>query len=186
MIIERPLRGRVDVQTPDYGRMGFVLGFSPLGTRLAGPGSTEDWESWIDPVTEIRARRGGTRTGLGLRTDVGLMTVVLRNAQDPAAGGTFQPGQLARIVADGHPVFTGRISAITGGYTLDKRTGTRTATTTVTVSDAVAIHGKTSRYGVRIPADYETFEARISRLAGSSRAPIAVPVEGAPVEVYAL
>ncbi|QBI97326.1 minor tail protein [Microbacterium phage TimoTea] len=140
--------------------------------------------------TNLTIRRGGARTGLGLKTDVGLMTFQLLDSEDPMRGGTFQPGQDLRAVSRDlngqlRELFTGRVVDVAASYPLNKATGRQRVVTTVTVADAVKTHGETPRYGVAIPTGFETFEARISRLAGSALAPIEAPTEGAPREVYA-
>ncbi|QDF18040.1 minor tail protein [Microbacterium phage Belthelas] len=141
-------------------------------------------------ATNLTIRRGGSRTGLGLKTDVGLATFQLLNAEDPMRGGTFQPGQEVRAVSRNLAgqlveLFSGRVVDVASSYPLNKSNGRQRAVTTVTVADAVKTHGETPRYGVSIPTGFETFEARISRLAGSALAPIEAPAQGAPREVYA-
>lgn len=168
-IIERPLSGWVQLQRLDEGQ-------PPIS---------------IDHATNIRIRRGGNRSGLGIQTDVGLMTFRLYNDEDPMADGTFQPGQAIQAVttAGGPPVpiFTGRVVDVDSAYPLNKQTGQRRTFTTITVADAVNVHTSTPRYGVTVPMPgYETFEARIQRLAGSAQAPIVAPSVGGPREVYAL
>ena len=142
-------------------------------------------------ATRITARRGGARTGLGVKTDVGLLTFELLDSEDPMRGGTFQPGQEVRAVSRDRAgnladLFTGRVVDVASAYPLNKSTGRQRTVTTVTVADAVKVHGETPRYGVTIAERFETFESRIKRLAGSALAPIDPPVEGAPREVYAL
>lgn len=83
------------------------------------------------------------------------------------------------------PIFTGTVSDIKATYPLDKATGKKRTSVTVEVADAVKVHGTTPRYGAMIGAPYyETFEQRITRLAGSALAPIEPPGIGAPREVY--
>jgi len=83
------------------------------------------------------------------------------------------------------PVFTGTVSDVKASYPLDKATGKKRVSVTVEVADAVKIHGTTPRYGAMIGTPYyETFEQRITRLAGSALAPIEPPAIGAPREVY--
>lgn len=139
----------------------------------------------------VSIRRGGARTGLGIKTDVGLATFDLLDAEDPMRGGTFEPNQEIRIMSRNRAgqlseLFTGRVVDVAAAYPMNKGTGKLRTVTRVTVSDAVKKHVETTRYGVSIPTGFETFESRISRLAGSSTAPIEPPVEGAPREVYAL
>lgn len=188
-IIERPLLPHIDIQTPDYARMGFVLGLSRVGDLLGEEGTPEAWRTWIRNATGITIKRGFVRRGVGLRTDVGIMTFTLKNDQDPMTGGAFQPGQIVRAVQltdDGPmPLFTGTITDIGAAYPLDKHAGGIRTETIVTVSDAVLAHTQTMRYGVRIPSGVETFEERITRLEASSRVPVAVPPIGDPREVYA-
>ncbi|RZU66747.1 hypothetical protein EV379_3113 [Microterricola gilva] len=162
MIIERPLRGKVDVQAFEGGL----------------------WVTYIANATGVSIRRGGSRDGLGVKTDVGLCSFTLKNTQDPLAGGTFVPGQAVRVVGLLGPLFTGRLVDIASAYPLDKQNGQSRAMVTVTVADAVRVHASTPRYGVTIAAGFETFESRINRLAGSAQAPVQVPTVGAPREVY--
>lgn len=313
MITERPL----------YERIALEVELDPDVTRTVEA-----------DLTGVTVRRGGRREGLGLRTDVGLMTFRLHNAEDPMDGGALRPGQTVRLMdreqtyaadfastvdgwaastdaggpivnrsntpgrgglnghlsvttfrpaanvrqaersvtgltvgraytfsvwaiasstsqsptaylytssseADAHTtlngatwtqlthtftattptatlyiargattgstsassirvddvtltrepahLFTGRIAHLRSTYPMDKATGRSRAVTEVTVADAVQVHGSTMRYGVDLGgAEFETFEARIQRLAASSNAPIEAPVPGAPREVYAL
>lgn len=146
---------------------------------------------YVGQALGVTIRRGGARTGLGVKTDVGLMSFQLLDAEDPMQGGTFQPGQTLRAVsraAGGKfaELFTGRVVDVSSAYPLNKGNGRLRAVTTITVADAVKVHGETPRYGVQIAEQFETYESRIRRLAGSALAPIDPPVEGAPREVYAL
>jgi len=164
-VIERPLFERVEVEAL----------ISSVWTPLAAD------------ATGIKIRRGGSRSGLGVKTDVGLATFVLSEAQDPLNGGVLSPGMTVRVTSDGDPIFTGRIAFINSQYPLNKGTGATRAVTQVTAADAVQIHTSTMRYGVDLGIDTdETFEERIDRLADSSQAPIEAPAIGAPLEVYAL
>lgn len=162
-VSERPLIGRVDIQAREGSQ----------------------WVTYISSATGATIRRGGSRDGLGVKTDVGLCSFVLKDVQDPLAGGTFVPGQDVRVMGEHGPLFTGRIVDIASGYPLDKQTGATRAVVTVTVADAVQLHVATPRYGVQIAEGFETFESRINRLATSAQAPVAVPIVGAPREVYA-
>lgn len=157
---------------------------------LHGLVAIESWDGaeWVDstgPALRATIRRGGSRDGLGVKTDVGLLTFTLKNHQDPLAGGTFTPGQPVRVIGAAGPLFTGRIADVASSYPIDKATGRKRTVVTVTVADAVQIHATTPRYGVQIAAGFETFEDRINRLASSAQAPIEVPTIGAPREVYA-
>lgn len=143
----------------------------------------------IGQATNVSARRGSSRTGLGLKTDVGLLSFTLLNAEDPLAGGTIEPGQTITLESVGVddellPLFTGRVVDVASRYPLDKSTGSQRAIVLVTVADAVKVHVETPRYGVTIGANFETFEARLGRLASTSLAPIAAPPAGAPRGVY--
>lgn len=164
-VIERALFGRVEIRR----------------------GSDE----FVSHATSVTFRRGAARSALGLKTDVGLMSFQLHNSEDPMRGGSFAPGQEIQCAARSAageliPLFTGRVVDVAGDYPLNKSTGHGRSVTTVTVADAVKLHGETPRYGVSGGVGFETFEARITRLAGSALAPISPPVEGAPREVYAL
>lgn len=80
MILERPLFGKVDIQALN---------------------DDDEWESLIPDATLLSIRRGGARDGIAVRTDVGLATFTLKDAQDPMNGGTLRPGQAVRIVSKG-------------------------------------------------------------------------------------
>lgn len=142
----------------------------------------------IDDVTGLTIQRGGARSGLGIKTDVGLMSFNLRNAEDPMNGGSFVPGQVIRAKAGSGtlaPIFTGRIVDVSSTYPLNKANGVKSTSVTITVADAVYIHNSTPRSGALVgPPYYETFEARINRLKASAEAPIDVPVVGAPIVKY--
>ncbi|QTX04109.1 hypothetical protein [Agromyces archimandritae] len=322
MIIERPLLGRVDIQALE----------------------ADEWVTYLPNATGVTIRRGGARDGLGVRTDVGLLTFTLRDAQDPLAGGTFVPGQQVRALTGyvpaydvAHPaglvydaggfdalpegtvdldgwtpvapatieiypwgvtsgqksltvrgaggiahrplsglvpgvqytlaasvinvnegwtqamlgvaelanptvlatvpyeepawmaytfiasaethtlqlastgsvwvtwddvtvtasawtehvpeqaelLFTGRIADIGAAYPMDKASGRVHSLATVTAADAVGRHTTTPRSGALVDGGFETFEARIARLAASAQEPVDAPAIGAPREVYA-
>lgn len=163
MINEKPLFGRVEIEVE-----------SPTGYR-----------SLTSHATGLTIRRGGSRSGLGVKTDVGLMNLRLFNDEDPLDGGTLRPGQVLRAIVDGRPIFTGRVAEMDAVYPLNKNTGAQRTFTSVTVADSVKVHATTPRYGALIGAPfYETFEGRIARLASSALAPIDAPAPGAPREVY--
>lgn len=83
------------------------------------------------------------------------------------------------------PIFTGRVAHIQSNYPLNKETGKSRTSVTVTVADAVQIHGSTMRYGVDLGAETnETFEDRIERLEASANAPVEIPAVGAPIVRY--
>lgn len=157
-----------------------------IGTPNASQSITETQRAYfIKNATKVSIRRGGTRTGIGTKTDVGIASFTLLNDEDPMQGGTLDIGQTIQIVADSEPIFTGRITDIASGYPLVKATGEERTTVNVTVSDAVQIHATTPRYGAMIGAPYyETFEQRATRYAGSSLAPIEPPPVGTPRVVY--
>ncbi|QDF16573.1 minor tail protein [Microbacterium phage Hulk] len=167
-----------------------TAGFAALDSITVTPLLPSWYPAGMADALQLTIRRGGSRQSVGVKTDVGLMTFQLLDAEDPMAGGTFAPGQeirgVSRDLADGlSELFTGRVVDVASSYPLNKSTGRQRAVTTVTVADAVKTHGETPRYGVAIPTGFETFEARISRLAGSALAPIEAPAEGAPRKVYA-
>lgn len=185
MIIERPLHSHVDAETPDFDAMGFVLDMSLLGDSLGSGEIIQAWRSHIEDSTLIHIFRGGTRTGLGLRTDVGLATIVLYNAEDPLDGSTLSPGQAIRITSDGEAIFTARIADIASSYRRSPTRGDLTPVVEITANDAVAIHASTMRFGARPPLGYETFEERIQRLLPTARTAVEAPPVNEPVEVYA-
>ncbi|QGH78533.1 minor tail protein [Microbacterium phage Kaijohn] len=167
-----------------------TAGFAALDSITVTPLLPSWYPAGMADALQLTIRRGGSRQSVGVKTDVGLMTFQLLDAGDPMAGGTFAPGQeirgISRDLAGGlSELFTGRVVDVASSYPLNKSTGRQRAVTTVTVADAVKTHGETPRYGVAIPTGFETFEARISRLAGSALAPIEAPAQGAPREVYA-
>ena len=63
---------------------------------------TRNTEDLVPDALGLLIRRGGVRDGLGVRTDVGLATFRLLDAQDPMDGGTLAPGQPVRILAGEH------------------------------------------------------------------------------------
>lgn len=317
MINERPLFGKVEIEAWDAVE--------------------EEWIPWLANAKWLTVKRGGQRDGLGIKTDVGLLTFQLLDTQDPLDGGTFYPGQPVRVMSLGDvpaydqtfyettiptsgntegwtnytgsgfqtstsqaktgtyslrhqtggggagefrrtftgltvgrsytvtvwvyratsggsgarigivggtnssyvtalttwtqithtftasatshivsaqpsqsgsaytywddwkivehvpaglgmkPLFTGRIAHFGSAYPMDKATGKTRTEVTVTVADAVQIHGSTMRYGVDLGvATNETFESRIDRLEESANAPVEVPVVGGPSVRYAL
>ncbi|WYA78709.1 minor tail protein [Exiguobacterium phage phiExGM16] len=169
---------------------GFVTRTRWLGTPNASRSVLEvRGTEHIRRARSVTFRRGAARSALGLKTDVGILSFELIDSQDPMRGGVFQPGdEIVCISLDRDEnmsqLFTGRVTDVAGTYPLNKATGTMRAITTVTVADAVKVHGETPRYGVSIPAGFETYEARISRLSSSALAPVEAPTEGTPREVY--
>lgn len=185
MIIEKPLLGEVQI----HRVTALWTALLPAGDLYPAadlyPRRTRS--EFISTATTVTIRRGGIRNALGVKTDVGLMTFTLADDEDPLVDGTFQPGQTIQALAGGQPLFTGTVVDVGAAYPLNKATGVLRSRTTVTVADAVQRHASTPRYGAMIGEPYyETFEARINRLAGSALAPVDPPVEGAPREVYAL
>ncbi|QZD99038.1 minor tail protein [Microbacterium phage Lola20] len=167
-----------------------TAGYALLDSITVTPLLPSWYPAGVADALQLTIRRGGSRQSVGVKTDVGLMTFQLLDAGDPMGGGTFAPGQeirgVSRDLAGGlSELFTGRVVDVASSYPLNKSTGRQRAVTTITVADAVKTHGETPRYGVAIPTGFETFEARISRLAGSALAPIEAPAQGAPREVYA-
>lgn len=149
--------------------------------------TAETWNPLVHDATNLSIRRGGTRDGFGIKTDVGLCTFRLLNAQDPMDGGSLKPGLNVRVMSADAPIFTGRIAHLNSVYPLNKQTGQSRAVTEVTVADAVQIHGSTMRYGVDLGVETnETFEERIERLEASANAPIEVPVAGDPIVKWSL
>lgn len=86
------------------------------------------------------------------------------------------------------PVFTGRARGLRTEYELDKSTGSMDTFVTFSAVDAVSQHANTTRYGavVEAGAGYETWAARIARLAGSSATPVELPTDDAPIVRYSL
>lgn len=178
MILERPLLNRLSVRVPLSAYGAGIYGASAFGEDIV--------DDLVPFLTEIRVRRGGERDGLGVKADVGLMTLTMNDLYDPLTSPFLAPQQPVSLTVDNAVIFTGVIASLGAAYPLDKQTGTYRTVTTVTVADAVADHGKTPRYGVRAPEGYETFEDRIARLAVSARTPVEAPTRYAPREVYAL
>lgn len=84
-IRETPLFGRVDVEVKQ--------------------GST--WVPLIQDATQLSITRGAGLDGVTTKTDVGLATFLLKDAQDPMNGGTLLPGQEIRVRAGQfHPAYT--------------------------------------------------------------------------------
>ncbi|MBX3309713.1 MAG: hypothetical protein KF739_04670 [Cryobacterium sp.] len=76
-VIERPLFGKVDIQVFESG----------------------SWVTYLSDATGVSIRRGGVRDGLGVKTDVGILSFTLKDRQDPLGGGTFVPGMKVRVLA---------------------------------------------------------------------------------------
>lgn len=192
LIVRKLIMAKVDAlgdEAPPYFSGGTANDenntYSYIGDAGRSHSEHVGYQSLTEHATALTIRRGGSRSGLGIKTDVGLMNFRLFNDQDPLDGGTLRPGQSLRAMVDGSPIFTGRIAEMDAVYPLNKNTGEQRAFTSVTVADAVKVHATTPRYGAMIGAPfYETFEARIARLATSALAPIDAPAPGAPREVY--
>lgn len=127
---------------------------------------TPVWTPLLADATGISIRRGGSRDGLGVRTDVGLCTFTLLDAQDPLDGGVLAPGMPVRVRAgtNGNRVagevllsegFEGTVDLSASGWT------TGSPGTVTVVSDA-----KTGTKGLRLqgqewldyPVDYLNLE----------------------------
>lgn len=161
--------------------------YSFTGAAHASPSKrVESVPVTVADATAISIRRGGKRTALGIRTDVGLTTITFKDAHDPMRDGTLEPGQRVRVKAEGLPIFTGKIGDVRTAYIVNKSTRESIAQTVVTIADAVKDHGRTTRHGVQIAEGFEMFEQRIARLAVTATTPIEAPPIGAPREVYAL
>ena len=100
-------------------------------------GST--WVPLLADATGITIRRGGSREGLGVRTDVGLCTFRLLDAQDPLAGGQLAPGQQLRVTRGPQVVKYSNTGTGTTGWTVAftaNGSGATSATVTSSVSGA--------------------------------------------------
>lgn len=143
------------------------------------------WVPLVADATGLSIHRGGVRDGLSVKQDVGLCTFTLLDAHDPMDSGVLKPGLPLKVVTEsGAPIFAGQIAYLGSTYPLNKATGVTRVYTTVTAADAVQTHVSTPRYGVTSEDGFETFEARIERLALSANAPVAVPDVEDVLEVY--
>lgn len=162
------------------------------------------WVSVIGTCTGVKAVRGGNTDGVGIKTDVGLLTFVFFNDQDPLIGSPLTPGKGMRVwvrptaeeiayqASDGVPatgfaLFTGFVLDVASSYPLNKATNTERTFVTVTAVDAVSLHTQTKRAfvegrGTTAPAGSNliwrpqtTWEERIAKLAPSAQAPVVVP-----------
>lgn len=175
----------VEILTPTGG---FILGRSHLDVDDLGTGNDLAWTEYTAAAQSLSSQRGGKRAGVENTMQVGTMTVVLLDAGDPTGTPDMTPNTPIRIRAreSGEPIFTGWISDIDMAHAIDKRKNRVTTTVTISAVDAVQAHANTTRYGAITSEGFETWEARIQRLAASSIVPISAPDVTAPVVRYAL
>lgn len=143
-----------------------------------------EWLTYISDATNVSITRGASVKGLVQETDIGIMSFTLLDSEDPMNGGTLVPGDDVRAVAVvgtiTRPIFTGTLWDVEARYELDKNTGQYRNYNRFTATDAVAVHEKTQRNGVRgtteenplLGAFTETFEDRIERLTETSTVPV--------------
>lgn len=168
----------------------FILGQSLLnvGRLTAAPGWT--WKSYLLNATSVNAQRGGSRTGLSVGMEVGTMTITFR---EPALGGNVElvPRRAIRLSnkGDTQPFFTGEIVDVDYTFQYDKRLRQIVRIVTIVAVDPVQAHAAATRFGASSGNGidgFETWEARIRRLAASSITPVVPPVEPATVNRYTM
>lgn len=175
MIREQPVINSLNVELAAPST-GLALSFGRLGTdKLSATATT--WTTYLGSALDVSIRRGGKRQGVSTSIDVGTMTMTLLNVGDPRTDAAVRPNTSIRVrsKATGAAIFTGRILDVNMAHRRNNVTGKFDRYITLTAVDSVTAHANTKRYGAIAPADHETFEQRISRLALSSRAPVATP-----------
>jgi len=182
-IVERALLNRVDVQITDTAS-AFILGSSWLdgGAKLGASGSAP-WRSVTAKVTNITSRRGGVREGITIRNKPGMLSITLRDTLPDPRNSPYNLDMPMRLCVNvgtvaapvWHPLFTGRIRDVASQQVAMPH-GPPEYFTTVTVLDAVASHDEITRYGAMPPTGYESFTARIERLAQSAVEAVEPPI----------
>lgn len=80
MITEEPVITLADVQIEVPQNDGFILGRHRLTVHDLGPGTDlTAWVSVAGGITQMSAQRGGKRSGLGVKIDVGTLTVTIKD-----------------------------------------------------------------------------------------------------------
>lgn len=184
MIIERPIRNNIRVETLTRAASPFVLGDGILGySKLALHGTPQTWAEWTAATSAITISRGGTLDGITIRNNPGMATLTIHDVD--IARSVIpefyreQPIRITSITPAGeHRIFTGWVREVEqhyGGF----HPGTQKPRTSLTVTavDAVARHDEVTRYGAISNLTGETLAQRITRLRASSTAPIEIPTD---------
>jgi hypothetical protein len=154
---------------------GFTIGTSHLGIDKLGVARA--WVDYTGQLTSVTISRGG-QLGVAPSVDTGTMQAEFRNAADPRTDPRIRPGRPVRLLDLTHarPVFTGTITDIVAA---DTPTG---YTASIKVSDAIAQHVATTRYGAVVEGGigHEPWHARIRRLIRSA---VVKCVEPDPVDL---
>lgn len=193
MIVERPIRDNIRVETLTRDPSPFVLGEGILGySRLAAAGTPQNWHDWTSDLSAVSILRGGRLEGVTIRNSPGMLTLTLQDVEiDRLAPQLYreQPIRATVLTAAGESrLFTGWVRVVEQHYGAF-RPGTNTPRTFVTITavDAVARHDETTRYGAISSPAGETLAQRIARLRASATAPIEIPTDdyldafGAPI-----
>lgn len=184
-IFERPIRPYIALETYQPTANPFVIGVGRIGaTKLRPAGTPIVWTDWTNKVMNVNAERGGSVVDLAHRSEVGTMTVTLRDLSLDLANPEFVAGQRVRLLhvngAQQRAIFTGTIREIDMHQL---RMGTRRRPVSVlqfVAVDAVREHNETTRYGVLPETGSETLAVRLDRLSRTANTPIAQPTEPIP------
>ena len=129
------------------------------------PSQTHAWQSIIDPVTRVVARRGITATGPVLKAEAGTLTITATQDLDPRRlGMVIGTPVRCYLWASSTPVWSGQVADITVEPLKDGG-----ATVTIVAVDAVSRLASITRYGAR--PDHgrtETWRQRLARLMTSA------------------
>lgn len=185
-VTERPLRDNVSLESFVTEQNPFILDTSwlgssgpgaPWGIELGDNSSEIVWNEFKDNILNVTIGRGGTRDGITIRNNPGILSVTLRDFEIDPENPTFvvdQPIRFSAVIdGDRHVLFTGRCRDINTDWITTNRG--RTPVTTVVCIDAVATLDATTRYGAMPEAGTETFRERIARLSRSTNVPIELP-----------
>lgn len=184
-IFERPIRPYIALETYQPTANPFVIGAGRIGaTKLRPAGTPIVWTDWTNKVMNVNAERGGSVVDLAHRSEVGTLTVTLRDLSLDLANPEFTAGQRVRLLhvngTKRRAIFTGTIREI-GMHQL--RMGARRRPVSVlqfVAVDAVREQNETTRYGALPETGSETLATRLDRLSRTANAPIAQPTEPIP------
>ena len=120
-----------------------------------------EWVPLLADATTLTIRRGGIRDGLGIKTDVGLCTFALKDAQDPLDGGLLKPGQPVRVAIgdDYTPAYTDHAYNQMFGISVDGWAFAAPATSIGRVSS----QGHSGTYSLAVYGDSPTYGSKAVR-----------------------
>lgn len=149
--------------------------------------ATRDWRNLNAKATQVNFKRGGDRNGASNTMSVGTLDATLYGAVNLATETALKPNSRIRVLRTGSVVtkteFTGTVLDISQSIDLDTATGQKSVYTSLYCVDAVQSLANTDRFGALSGngLGYETWPDRITRLAGSSLVPVALPSREDPI-----